>query len=138
MDIKNLRVLIAEDDLDDGEFICESFSNHAAVAKVDWVKNGKELLSFLNSNDKKKPDIILTDINMPLVNGIEALEEIYKNEQLASIPVFVYSSSVNPVYEKRCKELGALGYLIKPFNLAAFNEIPNQIIEILNQRVLHK
>ncbi len=134
MDLKKIRVLIAEDDLDDGEFICESFSNHADIEKVDWVKNGKELINFLLNPDNKKPDIILTDINMPLINGIEALEEIAKYPQLNLIPTFVYSSSINPIYEKKCKELGALGYLIKPFNLSEFNAIPNQIINILSTK----
>ena len=134
MDFKQLRVLIAEDDLDDGEFICESFSKYEGISKVDWVKNGKELLSFLINGIEKRPDIILTDINMPIVNGVEALEEISKNKQLASIPVFVYSSSTNPMYEKKCIDLGAVGYLVKPFDFVAFSQIPNQIIDILKKR----
>jgi CheY-like chemotaxis protein len=131
-ELKDLHIVIAEDDPDDGEILCNSFSNHPSIAKVDWFKNGKALLDFLNSADKK-PDIILTDINMPIVNGIEALEEIFHNSQLSSIPVFVYSSTMNPVYKAKCTELGALGYLIKPFNLSEFDEIPYQIIYFLKQ-----
>ncbi len=134
MDLKKLRILIAEDDLDDGEFICESFSNNSFIEKVEWVKNGKELLDFLLKDSTKKPDIILTDINMPILNGIEVLEELSAHSQLSAIPIFVYSSSINPVYEKQCKKLGALGYLIKPMDFKMFNEIPNQLISILRAR----
>jgi CheY-like chemotaxis protein len=132
MNLKNIYIVIAEDDLDDGEFICESFVNHPSIKKVKWVKNGKELINLLSNDTGKKPDIILSDINMPLVNGIEALEEISKNSQLSSIPFFVYSSTLNPIYEKKCKSLGASGYLVKPFNFTDFKKIPSQIIESLN------
>ena len=131
MDFKKLQILIAEDDPDDGEFICESFSNNPSIERVEWVKNGKELLDFLINFSDRKPDVILTDINMPIVNGLEALEEISKCPCLSMIPVFVYSSSVNPIYEEKCQKLGALAYLIKPFDLLKFNEIPNQLINIL-------
>lgn len=132
-DFKDIHILIAEDDQDDGEILCASFHNHPCIKKVDWVRNGKALLEFLNDCGDKKPDIILTDINMPIKNGIEALEEISHTIQFSSIPVFVYSSTMNPVYQKRCKELGACGYLIKPIHLIDFDEIPYQIIYILKQ-----
>jgi len=135
--LKKLQILIAEDDFDDGEFICESFSNNSFIERVDWVRNGRELLDFLIASTNKKPDVILTDINMPILNGIEALEELSVHSHLSLIPVFVYSSSINPTYEKKCKELGALGYLIKPLDLNMFNEIPNQLINILKTRIEH-
>ena len=139
MNLKNLNVLLAEDDVDDGEFICEVFSKNSNIENVEWVKNGQELVDFLIKKSNKKPDVILTDINMPILNGIEALEEINKYPSLSVIPVFVYSSSINPIYEKKCKELGALSYLIKPFDLNMFGEVPNQIINILKEknRILH-
>jgi CheY-like chemotaxis protein len=128
---EHLHIVIAEDDLDDGEIIVESFSKHEAFSKVDWVKNGRELLDFLNHGKALKPDVILTDINMPVLNGIEALQEIRRNQRLRSIPVFVYSSTINPIYEVKCRELGTKAFLVKPFNLDDFNEIPRQIIATL-------
>lgn len=124
---------MAEDDPDDGEILYKSFSNHPSIIKVDWVKNGKALLDFLKNCGDQKPDVVLTDINMPIINGIEALEQIFRDSQLCTVPVFVYSSTINPAYEAKSKELGALGYLIKPFNLFDFDEIPYQVIYILKQ-----
>jgi CheY-like chemotaxis protein len=129
----NLHIVLAEDDEDDGEIVINSFNAHPSFTKITWVKNGQELLDLLNSPENK-PDLILTDINMPKVNGIEALEKIFNDSTLCNIPVFVYSSTVNPTYEKKCKELGSLAFLIKPYRLAEFNEIPYQLVYILNSK----
>lgn len=132
-EFKDLHIVLAEDDPDDAEILCASFADHPSIGKVDWVKNGLMLLDFLKNSMDKMSDIILTDINMPIINGIQALEEIFQDSQLSSIPVFVYSTTINPLYETKCKELGALGYLIKPYKLPDFEEIPYQIIYLLKQ-----
>lgn len=132
-ELRNLYILFAEDDFDDGEILYHSFLDHQAFDKVKWVKNGKELLDELNSNPDNKPDLILTDINMPLVNGFEALEIIFDNNLFANIPTFVYSSANNPAYQKKCKELGVKAFIEKPFSLTDLAEIPYQIIYWLNQ-----
>lgn len=128
----NLFIIIAEDDEDDAETIADSFKSHPAFAKVLLVANGKELLDTLKNNEPK-PDIILTDINMPIVDGMEALFAINNDEKLRKIPAFVYSTAINPVYEEQCKVLGTKGFLIKPFDLREFNEIPNKILRILGE-----
>lgn len=129
MKLNELHILIAEDDVDDGEIIEASFARHPSFLNVDIVKNGKELLDYLKDN--KIPDVILTDINMPILNGIEALAEIHEDASLRNIPAFVYSTTINPSYEARCKELGTKGFLIKPFRLEEFYEIPNRILYLL-------
>ncbi|HEX9979445.1 MAG TPA: response regulator [Flavobacterium sp.] len=128
----NIHIIIAEDDEDDGEIMLESFGKHDSFARIDWVRNGRELIDFLNEHDKK-PDIILTDINMPILSGIEALELICGDNKLNGIPAFVFSSTLNPVYEVKCMQLGTKGFLIKPLNLKGFDEIPSKIINILKK-----
>jgi len=131
--LRQLHILIAEDDFDDGEIIESSFEKHAAFEKVSLVKNGQELLDFLKTNVNEKPDVILTDINMPILSGIDALKEICSDDELQHIPAFVYSTAINPIYEAKCMELGTKGFLIKPYSLAEYDEIPNKILEILNE-----
>jgi CheY-like chemotaxis protein len=128
-----LHILIAEDDIDDAETIFHSFDIHPLFYKVDIVANGKELLDFLETLDGK-PDVILTDINMPIINGIEALVKINENDMLREIPAFVYSTAINPIYAAQCEALGTKGFLIKPFSLSEFNEIPGKILEILRSK----
>jgi len=129
-ELKNLYIIIAEDDTDDAETILETFKAHPAFAKIEIVNNGKELLDSLHQNSEK-PDVILTDINMPLVDGMEALFQINAHESLRKIPAFVYSTAINPVYEAQCKVLGTKGFLIKPYDLKEFNKIPEKILQIL-------
>ena len=130
MILNNLNILIAEDDPDDGMLIVESFTKNEHYTTINLVKNGQELVDYLKNNNAV-PDVILTDINMPIMNGIEALVEIMDNEEYSKIPCFVYSTSINPIYEARCKELGVRGFLIKPFSLEEFDDIPNKIISTL-------
>lgn len=122
----NLHIIIAEDDMDDSEIIEQSFSRHPAFTKISLVKNGKELLKFLKE-EYEKPDVILTDINMPIINGLEALFEISNDSELRNITTFAYSTSINPIYQAKCIQYGVKEFIIKPFVLEEFDEIPHKI-----------
>ncbi|MDW0170664.1 MAG: response regulator [Nitrososphaeraceae archaeon] len=127
----NLHIIIAEDDNDDADIIFEIFSQNPNFRKVSLVQNGEELLNYLKDTRKENPDIILTDINMPILDGIEALSEILSNNKLKEIPCFVYSTSINPSYKEKCDQLGVKAYLIKPYSFEAFKEIPKTILNII-------
>lgn len=129
--LKDLHILIAEDDEDDAETVKEAFEKHFSFYKVDMVKNGEELLRFLHENKSKLPDVILSDFNMPLKNGYEALLEISRDDELGSIPVFIYSTTLNPSYVEQCKAIGAKDFFVKPYNLNHFNLIPEKITTLL-------
>lgn len=130
-EMKDLHIIIVEDDLDDGEFMFKSFARHPSFRKVEWAKNGKALLDLLETPDHPKPDLILTDINMPIINGMEALEALSQDPALSAIPIFACSSTVNPIYKKRCMELGTRAFLTKPFDLFEYDLFPNKIISAL-------
>lgn len=133
---KNLHVLIAEDDGDDADIIRLSFEKCNSFNKVNLVKNGEQLLTFLNDNRHGLPDIILTDLNMPKKNGYEAMVDIANDLEFKKIPLFVYSSTINPIYASKCKDLGAKDFLVKPFSLFDFDNIPNQIIQFLQNELI--
>lgn len=125
----HLHIIIAEDDNDDADVIRESFNKNPDFAKVSIVANGEELLNYLKNASNDIPDVILTDINMPIIDGIEALQEISNNETLNKIPCFVYSTSINPSYKEKCDLLGVKAYLIKPYSIEEFDEIPRKIVQ---------
>lgn len=127
----NLHIVIAEDDMDDADVITETFSNNPNFSKVSLVANGEELLNYLKNDSNENPDVILTDINMPIIDGIEALQEILSNDELKNIPCFVYSTSINPSYKEKCDDMGVKAYLIKPYSFEAFAEIPKTILSII-------
>ena len=131
--IKNLFILIAEDDEDDSTFILESFKKHPLFSKVEVLKNGKEVLNYLNDDSKRKPDLILTDLNMPVMNGLELLKEIFNHHEFKQICTFAYSTSCSLIYQKKCVDLGAIAFLQKPSDIINFNTIPQKIITLLSK-----
>lgn len=127
----NLHILIADDDVDDADLMFETFTNNANFSKISLVANGEELINFLKDTSKQTPDVILTDINMPILDGIEALEKILNIREFKNIPCFVYSTSINPSYKEKCDIIGVKSYLIKPYSFDAFAEIPKKILSII-------
>lgn len=65
------------------------------------------------------PDLILTDVRMPGLDGFELAEELRRDERTRAIPLIFHSGEVTPANEARARELGALAYLTKPFDLTA-------------------
>lgn len=128
---KKLSIVIAEDDIDDAMIIADSFAGNGNFESIKLVENGQQLIEYLGGNPL--PDVILTDINMPIMDGIEALEFIYNSAGFNKIPCFVYSTSINPNYETRSKNLGVKAYLVKPNSIEAFNEIPKAILSVLEK-----
>ena len=131
--LNNLHIVIAEDDSDDADVMQETFNKNPNFGKVSLVSNGEELLNYLKNTSNPIPDVILTDINMPILDGIEALQQILNDTDLKSIPCFVYSTSINPAYKEKCDVLGVKAYLIKPYSFEAFEEIPKNILTIIEQ-----
>jgi CheY-like chemotaxis protein len=131
--LKELNIVIAEDDLDDALVVKGSFEKHPSFVNVAVVHNGQELLEHLRENDLR-PDVVLTDINMPIVNGFEAVTEILEDPLFSGIPCFVYSTSINPVYKAKSDELGVAGFLIKPYTIEEFDAIPEEIVAILSKQ----
>jgi len=104
------RVLVIEDD----EPLCWLLEkiltgNYEPII----MRNGLEALSWLS--DGNLPDLIISDVKMPTLDGIELLENIHASGILRDIPVIMLSASDEPEQRKRCMALGASNYLIKPF-----------------------
>jgi len=129
LESKNLHILIAEDDADDAFIIKDSFEQHPDFNNVVVVSNGQKLLDYLDNNPL--PDMILTDINMPVMDGIEALKTIFSTNKFHKIPCFVYSTSINPSHKDECEKLGVKGFIVKPYSLEEFETIPQQLIDTM-------
>lgn len=126
-------ILIAEDDADDRFLLETAFTECGYKDDIKFVENGVELLQELKALntqktvDKKFPGFILLDLNMPKKDGREALKEIKENPDLKKIPVVVFTTTKNENEIKRCYELGANTYVVKP---ASFDELVKVIHQI--------
>jgi CheY-like chemotaxis protein len=82
---------------------------------VDLFSNGIELILRLEHCAEKIPGLILMELKMPLMGGIETLKWIRKNKYYSTVPVIIFSSSSAESDINRCYQLGANSYIIKPF-----------------------
>ena len=107
------KFLLADDDEDDTNLFDEALRKINSTIEFFSARNGKDMLDKLNAG-KVEPQVIFLDINMPEMNGWEALEKIKKTSTLKDIPVIMYSTSSSARDGKKAVESGALGFYEKP------------------------
>jgi two-component system response regulator len=128
-----LFIVIADDDLDDHLLINEAVKTCNQNHIVTSVYNGAQLLDLLLHRGFYKetvamvPDLILLDIRMPVMNGLEALEEIRKLDKYKLVPIYILSQDDSPGEIKRAKALGVADYFIKPL---VFDELKELMLQI--------
>jgi YesN/AraC family two-component response regulator len=114
--LKELMLLFVEDEEDLLEIIGDTLTK--LDANFMTAKNGQEALSIVAKN---KIDIVVTDINMPVMNGLELIENL--NEKYPDMPVIIMSAHTEMEYIKKAERLGVKEYLIKPFDFIKFIEL---------------
>jgi CheY-like chemotaxis protein len=126
-------ILMAEDNPQDVELTIEALDEHNLANQVVAVKDGVEAMEYLNyegqfKNRKKgNPAVLLLDIKMPRMDGIEVLMAIRKDEKLKTLPVVMLTSSREEPDLKKCYELGVNAYVVKPVNFKDFMDAVKQI-----------
>lgn len=110
---KTLEILLIEDDeieiMKFNRVVSQLKENH----RVTELNNGEEALEYLKGN-ASLPDIILLDLNMPKINGIEFLSILKEDSILKYIPTMILSTSNNPKDVLECYNIGIAGYIVKP------------------------
>lgn len=123
-----VEILLVEDNINDAELAIRELRKNNMANNLFHVKDGEEALEFIfctgryenNSEKVLPPKLILLDIQMPKVNGIEVLQKIKSTPGLSSTPVVVLTSSKEDPDIKKCYELGANSYIVKPVNFESF------------------
>jgi CheY-like chemotaxis protein len=115
---RELLIVIADDDLDDQDLMQRGLTEFRVNLKIAPVYNGLQLLDYLlkkNSykNVKESPDLILLDLNMPLMDGFDVLTEIKKHESLKKIPIYILTTSRNKKDREKALRFGANGFYSK-------------------------
>jgi CheY-like chemotaxis protein len=134
MSDKKLKIVIADDDADDQFFLIEAIKKNQQQHSLHSVFDGSQLLDLLHGRGKYKdaaqrPDLILLDLNMPVVDGFAALSQIKKNEALKDIKVFILSTSRRENDKTACKLLGADEFYSKPMQLESLKMIVQDILD---------
>jgi CheY-like chemotaxis protein len=113
--LKSYTILYIDDDHDDLMLLAEAFEKHTDHLRVVHAYNGQEGIRVLDNMKRKSslPCLIILDINMPVMDGKEALKLIRANPAYQNIPVVMFSTSNNPFDKKFAEELGA-EFITKP------------------------
>lgn len=121
-------ILLAEDN----QANIKTFTNYLNTQgyRLIVAENGKEAMAIARAD---KPDLILMDIQMPEINGLEAIRQIRTNPKLANIPIIALTALAMPGDEERCMTAGANSYLAKPVKLKRLGEVIKEFLEMGNR-----
>ncbi len=117
------KIVLAEDNLADVELTRLAFANLDLPIELIHVNDGQELLDYLNDAELSDIALLLLDLNMPRIGGIDLLKMMYDDDEYKKLPVVVLSSSLHETDVITCYEYGANAYVNKPIDINAFNEM---------------
>ncbi len=130
------HILYADDDDDDHIFFQEAFTSlKKSNYKISSVYNGAEVLDFLlkkgkyNIDKTPQADLLILDLNMPVLDGFAILKEIISNPKIKNLPVYVLSVSDKEHDRKACMDLGCAGFFTKPVNFGKLTDVLRIILK---------
>lgn len=121
-------ILLIEDDSIDAMTVRRAFRELKIPNELLLFKNGLEALSYLKQVKNSPPSLILLDLNMPVMNGLEFLLEIKQDQYLQKCPVIVLTTSNEEQDKQDCFKLSVAGYFVKPDNYDDFVSIIKMIL----------
>ena len=129
MESSQVEILLVEDNIDDAEMTIHALRKKNLANKLIHMVDGEEALDFLFGRGKftgrdinLRPRLILLDLKMPKIDGMEVLEKVKSHEVTKKIPVVILTSSKEDPDVSRCYKLGANGYIVKPVEFEGFTK----------------
>jgi CheY-like chemotaxis protein len=119
----NRPILLLEDDVVDHILVKRAFKDLNITNRLEIFPDGEAAILYLHDNRNVRPCIIILDLNMPRLSGIEFLKIIKEDEELRSIPVVVLTTSREDQDKSACFKLGVAGYMIKPIEYRQFVDL---------------
>jgi two-component system, chemotaxis family, response regulator Rcp1 len=129
MSAKNKKVILVEDNLADVELVRISIKELENPVELVHVGDGQELLNFLKTAVLNEIAVILLDLNMPRVSGIDVLRYMHDDPMLKKVPVVMFTTSNSKTDILKCYELGAKAFVCKPLDIFEFNHSIRSIVE---------
>ncbi|WP_462251329.1 response regulator [Ferruginibacter sp.] len=134
MENKEIEILLVEDNKNDAELTIRALIKNNIANNIIHLKDGASALDFLfgngefkNRDIKKRPRLILLDLKMPKVDGLEVLEKIKANDLTKKIPVVVLTSSKEHPDVEKAYALGANSYIVKPVEFDDFVKVIREL-----------
>jgi len=138
MESQVINILLVEDDPLDVIDMQRTLNKMNILHKTATAKNGEDALEYLGSAlaKEERPNVVLLDINMPKMNGLEFLSAIRKNDDWKDLKVFIITTSDERVDKEAARKLGVSGYIVKPLKLNNPSSIDsfNLMIDLMNMK----
>ncbi len=129
-----VNILLVEDNPDHAELVMRSFEQHKIANQIIQVGNGEEALDFLFRRGEytdpataPRPNVILLDLRLPRINGLEVLKEIKGDPEIRKIPVVILTTSEAEQDVAKAYEHHANSYLVKPIDFDKFTELMDEL-----------
>ena len=132
-----LSIVIAEDDDGHATLVRRNLKRAGLESEPVHVRDGQEMLDYVYRRGQwsgRAPHdalVLLVDLNMPRLGGLQVLEQLKTDEALTRIPVFVLTTTDDPIELDRCYALGAAACIVKPVEYAAFSEVVQRLAQFL-------
>lgn len=123
------RILLVEDNPFDLDLALRAFGRGGDAAQLEVARDGEEALAFIKQweNGHPLPAVVLLDIKLPRVHGLEVLRQIKSHPRFSHLPVVMLTTSAEAADLGQAYELGANSYVVKPVNFERFIEVAEQI-----------
>jgi two-component system, response regulator len=126
-----LEIILVEDNMDDAALVIRALKKNNLANKLVHLKDGAEALDFIfgkNTSEELEvlshsPRVMLLDLKMPKINGMEVLEKVKSDPRTKAMPIVVLTSSAEDPDIKRCYTLGANSYIVKPVEFDNFSKV---------------
>lgn len=125
----NFTCLLVDDDVDDQEIFCTVIDGIAPSWKCVTAINGQSALAMIQSGEVN-PDIIFLDVNMPLMNGRQFLQEANQLKLIEDVPVIVLTTSADQRTKNAVLDLGAMQFITKPDRFSEWETVLKQALDI--------
>ena len=129
---EEVGILLVEDNTFDAELTIRSFKDQKLANSVTWLKDGEQALDYVfrrgayEQRTSSDPRLILLDLKMPRVSGIEVTRALKGDERTKHIPIVVMTSSNEESDIAECYKLGANSYIVKPLDFTSLAEVARQ------------
>lgn len=128
---KFISFLLVEDDEDHAQLVIRSLRNNRVVNRIDHINNGADALEYLFRRGKYSsqplPDIILLDLKLPRVDGLEVLQKIKSDDNLKMIPIVILTTSDAETDRTSAYLQHANSYLVKPLDFSQFRKMAEEL-----------
>lgn len=127
-----LKIMIVDDDSDDLGFFQFLFNKNKNFEIISCLDSGEQALELLMKKEVN-PDILLIDMHMPKITGLEIAENIFLNDSNKAMHIFIISTSINESHSEKYRNIQKIDFLQKPVTLEQINDLPGILLEKLNR-----